>query len=127
MSNTTATPADIEHVLALALPEVSAPPVPPDMAPPYSAAFATGGTRSDYVRDTRYVDVDTWASSEGEAIADACAIVPKVEALVGQTIEGATVSRVTVNALPYINPDPNRPDLARATTGYEIALRAVVS
>ena len=123
----TATPADIEHVLALGVPGVYAPPVPPDMQPPYSAAFATGGSRSDYVRDVRYVDIDTWAATEGEAIADACALVPAVETLVGQTIDGATVERVSVTTLPYVNPDPNRPDVSRATAAYEIVIKAVIS
>lgn len=123
----TATPADVEHVLALALDGVHAPPVPPDMEPPYSMATATGGIRTGYVRDIRYVDIDTWGVTEGGAVADALALVPQVEALVGQTVAGATIERVSVTALPYDNPDPDRPDLARATTGYEIVIKALIS
>lgn len=123
----TATPADVEQVLASAIGEVHAPPVPTDMEPPWSMATATGGIRTAYVRDARYVDIDTWAYDKANAMADACALVPKVEALAGRTIDGATVERVSVTALPYDNPDPDRPELARATTGYEIVIKALIS
>lgn len=127
MMGNTATPVDVEQVLADALDGVFAPPVPSDMEPPYSMVVSTGGVRRSRVIDTRYVDVDTWADSKGEAMAVALALVPKAEALAGSTVDGATVMSVGVTSLPYDNPDPDRPDLARATAGYEITTKAVIS
>lgn len=123
----TATPADVEHVVAQALDGVYAPPVPMGMAPPFSAVVATGGSRRDRVRDVRYVDVDTWAEDEESALAEAASIVPRMEALESATVGGVAVSRVACTTLPYVNPDPRRPELARATASYEVALRAVIS
>lgn len=122
-----ATPADVESVIASALSGVYAPPIPMGMEPPYSAVVATGGVRRGRVRDVRYVDVDTWAADEEAALAEAASIVPRMEALEAATVGGVAVSRVECTTLPYVNPDPRRPELARATASYEVALRAIIS
>ena len=127
MRNCEATPVDIEHALSLACAAIMAPPVPDDLMGVYSVAFATGGHRSEYVRDVRYVDVDTYAEDEQTAIAASSAIVPLLEALQSTTIGGTSWQRVACTTLPYINPDPRRPDLARATASYEISVRPSIN
>ena len=122
-------PVDIEYVLARAL-GIHATPVPADLERrlPYVMATRTGGGRADLVVDNHFVDIDVWCEKDawGQAADEAADVMSRVLELAGSTSGGAVVCAATVEAMPYNNPDPLHPDLARVTCSVEITARAEI-
>lgn len=125
-----AKPVDIEYAIAEAL-DIHATPIPANLGTslPYAVVTRTGGGRADLVVDNHFVDVDVysydgdWAGATDEAatlIAHACE-------LGGTTSVGALICAVTVETMPYNNPDPDHPSLARSTFSLRVTARAEVS
>lgn len=118
-------PIDVEAALAADL-GVHAPPVPSDLggALPYCVAERVGGGRADLVVDTHYVAFDVWARTWDGAQAEAADLLARAMALPRDPHARHGWCAVTADALPYDNPDPDRPDLARATFQLSITCRA---
>lgn len=90
------------------------------MTAPYAMVTVTGGTRTSGMVDLFYVDLDCWASTQAAAIAACGELMADAIALEGQATEHATFGGVRVETLPYGNPDPDRPRLARATCALQV-------
>lgn len=118
---------DIEEAVADAL-SISTTPIPADMPPhtPYSAVVAQGGTRTSMVVDTHMIDIDTWGDTYGQAMDKSCELIGYLTDLAGRTINDITFSHVTVDTLPYIWNDPDRPDLCRVTCSATVTIHAPV-
>ena len=121
---------DIEDALRLALADAevdaSAPPIPADLGStlPWICIERTGGADAGDVLDAHAVDLDVYADSEAAAIAEAGEICGWVRDLAGRELEGGVPCyRAAVTALPYLNPDPRHPTLARYTVKVQILTR----
>lgn len=119
------TTIDIEDALQAALNAdgiaACAPPVPANLAEQV-VVVATGGYSQAYVQDVHAVSFDCYASGETEAMSRACALTRWVRALPGKTV-GTYCYGAEVETLPYNNPDPAHPTLARATFAARITTR----
>jgi len=118
---------DIEKAFSEAI-GVSATPVPANLGEtlPYTCVFTTGGTRSDIICDMHSMDLDTWDETWAKAMARACELVGLLTGLEGSTVNGVSYARVLITGLPYANPDPDRPDLARVTFSAQVITHAPV-
>lgn len=116
---------DIEDALQAALNadgvKAAAPPVPANLGPSVYV-HRTGGYGTQYVQDLHTVDFDCYADTEAEAMAQACDLTAWVRALEGRELT-APVYIAQITTLPYNNPDPNHPSLARATFSTQITTR----
>lgn len=121
-----AIPVDVEAALASAL-GIAAPPVPAALAAPYSCVTSTGGSRSSLVVDRFFADVDCWGADEASALALARGLVARALELPGTEAGGATWCAVSAESLPYLNPDPDEPTLARATFSLAVTARSAVA
>ena len=102
-----------------------APPLPPTLGAslPLVAIYRTGGTRSLFVQDEHAVTFDVYAADEAAAMSSACTLTAWATALEGQSIGDEPCHRVEIGALPYNNPDPRHPTLARASFSARIRTR----
>lgn len=115
---------DIEGALVDALGDnVSAAPVPANMAPPWVCVWRTGGTRRAYVQDVHNLSIDCYAKTWASAATLASDTMGAITDLEGQTIGGVPCYEVSVMTLPYNNPDPSRPDVPRVTFAVQLATR----
>ena len=124
-----AKPVDIEAVMAEAL-GIHATPVPANLGRtlPYAIATRTGGGRADLVVDNHFVDIDVY-SHDGDwagATDEAATLLARACDLGGTVAGGAVVCAVTVETMPYNNPDPDHATLARSTFSLRVTARAVV-
>lgn len=121
-------PRDVEAALAedLASLNVHATPTPSKLGAslPYCTAERTGGNRASQVVDTHAVSFDTWAGTWAEANDAAQGIFARALAL--PTTPGTSVAwlAVSVDGMPYDNPDPDRPDLPRVTFSLRLTCKA---
>jgi len=124
-------PIDIEDALRVDLGElagdaiVCAQPAPDDLVAMTVCVVALGGGAQTQVSHEYDVSVDCWAATWAEAQALACEVAGIVASLPYRT---PTSGRhyVTASAMPpYINPDPRRPLLPRATFRATVGLRGV--
>ena len=120
-------PIDVEAALAADL-GVHAPPVPPSLGSvlPYCAVERVGGGRADLVVDTHYVSFDVWAATWEEAQGEASRLLAAACSLPRDPSASGTWCAVTVDGMPYDNPDPRRPDLARVTFFVAATCRAEI-
>lgn len=120
-------PIDAEYVLSRDL-GTHCPPIPDDLGAtlPYAVATRLPGTRTSLVVDNHPVSVDVYAADEAQAMEAASELLAKACAL--PTTPGTSIQwlAASVDALPYNNPDPRRPDLARATFEVLLTCRAEV-
>jgi hypothetical protein len=79
---------------------------------------------TDLVIDTHRVDFDVYAEDEVDAMEAANVLCGWIRNLVGKVI-GTICYRSEVLTLPYHNPDPQHPSVARATVKAEILTRTV--
>ena len=98
-----------------------APPVPDDLAADTVCFTSTGGRGVSAVAYSHGVSVDCWASTEADAIALANAVCGIVGAL--PWFETANAYPYAECDMPYLNPDPYRPTLPRATFNANVTMR----
>ena len=111
-------PVDVEDALRadlgaiLTLMRCYAPP-PHDVRPRDLMVTRTGGAPATPVTHEHDVSVDVWAETEADAmmLADAACGVVNSLPLRGTATEWKSARALT----PYLNPDPDRPTLPRAT------------
>lgn len=87
---------------------------------PHVHVVRTGGYESDLVIETNYIDFDVYAEDDPDAMTAAGELCGWVRDLTG---DHCYMSSITT--LPYHNPDPRHPDIARATFKAQILTRTV--
>lgn len=86
---------------------------------PHVHVVRTGGYTSDLVIETINVDFDVYAEDEADATEEACALCGWVRDLTGT----GTYYRAEITTLPYNNPDPRHPTVARVTFKAQLITR----
>ena len=87
---------------------------------PHVHVVRTGGYESDLVIETSYIDFDVYAEDAADAMAEAAKLTGFVRDLAGDYCYESSIT-----TLPYNNPDPRHPDIARATFKAQILTRTV--
>lgn len=87
---------------------------------PHVHVVRTGGYEDDLVIETNYIDFDVYAEDDPDAMTVAGELCGWVRDLAG---EYCYMSSITT--LPYHNPDPRHPDIARVTFKAQILTRTV--
>ena len=100
--------ADAYHASAHALPGTLGNSMP------HVHVVRTGGYTTDMVIEENNVDFDVYAGTEADAMEEASSLCGWVRALACTTV-GTPCSYSEVITLPYNNPDPRHPNIARAT------------
>ena len=105
----------------------SAPPVPANLGDnlPHVHVTRTGGNRAIMVQDMHMVTLDVYADTEAAAMARADGLTAWAVMLAGQTIGGAYCHDARLNSIPYNNPDPRHPNIARASFGVQLRTRVL--
>ncbi len=87
---------------------------------PHVHIVRTGGYESDLVLENNYIDFDVYAEDEAEAMEAAADLCGWVRDLAGDYCYESSIT-----TLPYTNPDPRHPNIARATFKAQILTRTV--
>ena len=124
-------PIDIEDALRTDLADLMggtteffAPPAPDDLAPGSVQIMAVGGAPQTAVSNEYDVRVDSWASTPAEAFALAYATAGIIASLPMSAPEsGRHYKTARLDALPYLNPDPNRPLIPRVSFRASVGIR----
>lgn len=87
---------------------------------PHVHVVRTGGYESDKVVETNQVDFDVYASDAADAMEEATDLCAWV-----RDLEGGFCYRAVITTLPYANPDPRHPTIARATFKAQIVTRTI--
>lgn len=105
--------------------DMAAYPVPRNLGvrTPFTVIQRTGGATASKVLDAHDVSFDCYAQRWDEAMDAASDVCGLVHALEGLDVGGAYCFRSQLRTLPYNNPDPNRPDLARVTLSAVLTFR----
>ena len=117
---------DIETALYTKLAEsgysASAHAIPADLGEhlPHVHVVRTGGYEKDMVIEVNQVDFDVYAADSADAMTQASQLCRWVRELAG---DFSYTSEITT--LPYGNPDPRHPNIARATFKAQILTRTV--
>ena len=120
---------DVEDALQAALNadgyRASAPPIPRDLGSslPYVLVRRTGGYENGMVQDMHLASIHVYAEDDAQAMHEADALTAWVRALAGHDLGGVPCYVAAVSTLPYGNPDPDRPELARCTIGVQLLTR----
>lgn len=91
---------------------------------PHVHVVRTGGYTSDRVIESNNIDFDVYAADTTDAMAAAVTLCGWVRDLEGDDI-GSPVYSSEVSTLPYNNPDPRHPNIARVTFKAMILTRTV--
>lgn len=119
---------DIETALYTKLTEdgysASAHSIPAELgsSSPHIHVVRTGGFNSDLVIDTHQVDFDVYADDAADAMSAASDLCGWVRDLAGEELV-TPCYRSDVSTLPYHNPDPRHPNIARVTLKAQILTR----
>lgn len=107
--------------------DAAAYPVPRELGQriPLTVVQRTGGATASKVLDAHDVSFDCYAAKWDEAMDLACEACGLVHSMEGEVLEGRRVHRTQLRTLPYNNPDPNRPDLARVTFSASLTVREI--
>ena len=89
---------------------------------PHIHVTRTGGTTTDLVIEENQIDFDVYAGDAADAMASACDLCGWVRDLQGTAV-GTWCYSAEIMTLPYSNPDPRHPNLARATFKARILTR----
>ena len=89
---------------------------------PHIHVTRTGGYTNDMVIEIHQVDFDIYAADQADAMTTAATLCGWVRDLTGKTV-GTACYNSEVMTLPYNNPDPLHPTLARATFKAQILTR----
>ena len=87
---------------------------------PHIHIVRTGGFEKDMVIEVNRVDFDVYAATAADAMEQACELCGRVRELAGDFSYTSEI-----NTLPYENPDPRHPTIARATFKAQITTRTV--
>ena len=87
---------------------------------PHVHVVRTGGFESDMVIETHYVDFDVYDAYPADAMTKASELCGWTRDLVGDDFYVATIT-----TLPYENPDPRHPNIARVTFKASLICRTV--
>lgn len=100
----------------------SAHAIPPDLGAtlPHVHVVRTGGYEKELVIEINRVDFDIYAEDAADAMETACALCGWIRDLAGDFCYESEI-----NTLPYNNPDPRHPNIARATVKAQILTRTV--
>lgn len=100
----------------------SAHAVPPDLGNtfPHVHVIRTGGYEKDLVIEINRVDFDVYAADPADAMEAACVLCGWIRELTGDFCYNSEIY-----TLPYSNPDPRHPNIARATVKAQIVTRTV--
>lgn len=85
---------------------------------PHIHVVRTGGYESDMVIETNYIDFDVYADDQASAMEEASALCGWA-----RDLEGGFCYKAEITTLPYRNPDPRHPNIARATFKAQILTR----
>ena len=123
-------PIDIEDALRTDLATLEsgwtcfAPPAPDNLAAKSLMVTSLGGAPETEVSNAHDVSIDVWADTMAEAVEMANKAAGYIASLPLRTFaSGRHYLTAEINALPYINPDPNRPLLPRATFRATVGIR----
>ena len=111
-----------ERLITSGYSSASAHAIPPDLgeALPHVHVVRTGGYEKDLVIEINRVDFDIYAEDAADAMETACALCGWIRDLAGDFCYASEI-----NTLPYGNPDPRHPNIARATVKAQILTRTV--
>lgn len=98
----------------------SANPLPPDFQTPYALVTPLGGITTEKVIDHLRASVDVYTDTWTNGYTYSQIALERARGLQGAYL-------VEVESLPYHNPDPLRPDLARMTFNLNILIRNIES
>ena len=87
---------------------------------PHVHIVRTGGYESGMVVETNQVDFDVYDADAADAMESATELCAKV-----RDLEGGLCYRALITTLPYPNPDPRHPSLARATFKAQLITRTL--
>lgn len=125
-------PIDIEDALRIDLAEfmdgvrVFAPPAPEDLDANCIQVMGVGGGVQSAVSSEYDVRVDCYAATEAEAIALACDAAGIAASLsMREPSSGRHYVTSSLDATPYLNPDPNKPTLPRASFRASVGIRGI--
>lgn len=123
-------PIDIEDALRIDLGELDgsahyfAPPAPDDLTAGSVQVMSVGGAPQTEVSNEHDVRVDCWAATEAAAFILANRAAGLIASLPMRTpASGRTYTTARLDALPYLNPDPNRPLLPRVSFRAAVGTR----
>lgn len=125
-------PIDIEDALRTDIAEAIndssvscfAPPAPDNLAAPSVMVTSLGGAPASEVSNEHDVSIDVWGDTMADAMDGANYFAGLITSLPLWTFaSGRSYSTAEINALPYINPDPNRPLIPRATFRATVGIR----
>ena len=122
-------PIDIEDALrtdlgAFMTGTVCAPPAPDALQAGTVCVTSVGGRSQTQVSHAYDVSVDCWAATEAAAIQLANDAAGAVASLPWRDLaSGRVYVTADINATPYLNPDPYRPMLPRATFRANVGIR----
>ena len=91
---------------------------------PHIHVTRTGGSNSDLVIDSHYVDFDVYAEDDADAMETASNMCAWIRSLEGSTSNPPCYASEVIT-LPYKNPDPRHPTLARVTVKAQITTRTL--
>lgn len=100
-----------------------APPPPDDLSAGSLMVTSVGGASATEVSNEHDVSIDVWAKTPADAMELACKAAGIVASLPLRESASRQYKTAEVNALPYLNPDPNRPLLPRATFRATVGVR----
>ena len=87
---------------------------------PHVHVVRTGGYESDMVIEASYIDFDVYAKDDPDAMQEAGKLCGWVRDLAGDYCYASSIM-----TLPYHNPDPRHPDIARTTFKAQILTRTI--
>lgn len=87
---------------------------------PHVHVVRTGGSESDMVIERNNVDFDVYADDAADAMTSACTLCGFVRDLAGDEFYESEIT-----TMPYNNPDPRHPTIARATFKAQILSRTI--
>lgn len=91
---------------------------------PHVHLTRTGGITSSMVIEYNQVDFDVYAADAADAMSEASYLCGWVRDLAGQNV-GSICYASEIITLPYNNPDPLHPTIARATFKAQILTRTI--
>lgn len=101
------------------------PPAPDDLRPGTVCVTRLGGGPQSAVSHEHDLSIDCWAATPADAMALADDVQAVVASIPLRTPASGAVYTTSDPMVPYPNPDPHRPTLARATFRATVGARGV--
>lgn len=103
-----------------------APPAPDHLRPDTVCFTSLGGSVQSEAGNDHGISVDCWASTDAAALRLCNSVCGIVTALPLFEVETGTHYTSSDVGMPYLNPDPQRPNLPRATFNCNIGARGAL-